>query len=198
MYPFIESIKLLDGKFYRINLHQSRVNRIFSTFFPKITPFNLTTLLKQENIPDIGLYKTRFVFNEDKYTIEFIPYLLPSTKTIKLIETNIESTFYKSTEREKINKAFLLKENCDDVLLVKNGLITDCSYSNVAFYDGVKWFTPAIPIIYGTQRAYLLEKKIIVEKNIPKNEIHTYQQICLFNAMIEFKEVLLPTSTLKI
>ena len=51
-------------------------------------------------------------------------------------------------------------------LIVKDGYLTDTSIANIALYDGYTWFTPAHPLLRGTKRAELLNKQLIVEKDI--------------------------------
>lgn len=189
MSRFIESIKLLDGQFYRLPFHQDRVNGVFECFFPNIKPFDLVELLKNKNFPNKGIYKCRIVFESDIQLIEFVPYTRRDIKSLKLVETQIEPSTYKSEEREKINKAYNQRANCDDIIMLNHGYLSDASYWNIALWNGQNWYTPTRPIIYGTQRAALLHSGEIIEKNISKEDLLNYKYIRLFNAMIEFGEI---------
>ena len=80
----------------------------------------------------------------------------------------------------------------EDVLIVKDGCLTDTSIANVALYDGKMWCTPSHPLLRGTKRAELLDKKIIVEKDIPQAHLGKYSKIMLFNAMIDWGCIILP------
>jgi 4-amino-4-deoxychorismate lyase len=93
---------------------------------------------------------------------------------------------YKVEDRKLINEAFDKRGNCDDVLMIKNVLLTDTSYCNVAFFDGNKWITPRIPLVLGVNRNELLAQNKIVEGSIRVSDLVNYQRIRLFNAMIEF------------
>lgn len=197
MCQFIESIKLQDGNIFRLQLHQERINRIFDVFFPEDKKIILLNVFKNLSVPQKGTFKVRIIFDSEIRNLEFVPYQLPHIKTLKVIETNIETTFYKSTQRDYIQAVFANKEECDDVLMVKNGLITDTSYCNVALYDGKYWFTPKAPIIYGTQRTNLLNNALIIEKDIGIHQLGNFQTICLFNAMIEFGEITFSVQSIK-
>jgi len=188
---FIESIKLLDGKFYRLKLHQERVNSAFSDFYPNEEPINLLDNLNQYTFPQQGIYKCRIVYDTDVRSLEFSPYVRRQVQSLKLVETDLESRAYKLEDRSELNAAFALRESCDDVLLIKNGLLTDASYCNIALYDGKNWFTPRIPLIYGVNRKDLINKQILIEKDIEMGDLNNYTQIALFNAMIEFGELTL-------
>jgi 4-amino-4-deoxychorismate lyase len=189
MSRFIEAIKLKDGEFYRLKYHQQRVEETFKLFFPEIPVVNLEAHLQIIAFPEKGTYKCRIVYDAEIRQFEFIPYELRSVQTLKLIEINIESTVYKPEDRTAINQAFSQRGECDDVLLVRNGLLTDTSYSNIALFNGQEWMTPRVPLLYGTQRACLIENKMITEAEIPAVSLRNYQKIRLFNAMIEFGEL---------
>jgi 4-amino-4-deoxychorismate lyase len=189
MSRFIEAIKWKDGEFYRLNYHQQRMEMALKLFYSKSPVIDLEAYLHKLTIPEDGIYKCRIVYDDEIRQVEFIPYQLRSVKTIKLIEVNIASTVYKPEDRTAINQAFAQRGECDDVLMVRNGLLTDTSYSNIALLSGNEWITPRIPLLYGTQRAYLIENKIIVEEDISVETLKNFQKIRLFNAMIEFGEL---------
>ncbi len=189
MCQFIESIKLFDGQFYRLPFHQARVDSIFKRFFPTSNGFQLVQILGDKNFPEKGLFKCRIVFNQSIQLVDFVPYTKRKICTLKLVETQIEPTNYKSENREQITAAFAQKGNCDDILMLNNGFLSDASYYNTALWNGENWYTPHVPIIYGTQRAYLLQIGKIVEREIRKEDISSYKTIRLFNAMVEFGEI---------
>lgn len=188
MYRCIESIKLLNGCFIRLQRHQTRVDKAFETLYPNYPAIQLAPVLAASSFPLSGLYKCRIVFDTEIRLIEFTPYKLREIKTLKLVETDAESCEFKHENREDLNKAFRLRADCDDVLLVKNGLLTDSSYANIALFDGKNWITPKHPIIYGTNRAQLLADRKITEADINVHELPNFLKIRLFNAMIEFGE----------
>ena len=194
MSRFIETIKLKEGEFDRLKYHQQRIEMAFKLFYTEIPVIDLEAYLQNITLPEKEIYKCRIVYDSEIRQVEFIPYQLQSVQTLKLIETNIESTVYKPEDRTAINQAFSQRGECDDVLLVRNGLLTDTSYSNIALFNGQEWMTPRIPLLYGTQRAYLIENKMIIEADISVETLQNYQKIRLFNAMIEFGEleILLP------
>jgi len=191
MCRFVESIKLKDGVFFRLKYHQERVNNAFDAFFPDEQAISVFETLNEYAIPGEGTYKCRIVYDSDVLSVEFAPYIRREIHTLKLVETELESSAFKSEDRAGFNAAFAQRGDCDDVLLVKNGLLTDSSYSNIALFDGKDWFTPRLPLIYGVNRTELLEAGKLVEKDIPVDNLKDFRQIALFNAMIEFGEIIL-------
>lgn len=192
MCRFIESIKLQDGEFKRLELHQARIQKAFETFYPNEKAFDLAEFLSKSDFPtEKGIFKCRIVYDSEIRQLEFNPYVMRPINSLRLVETEIENLPYKPEDRSLYNAAFALRDNCDDVLLVKNGCLTDTSYCNIALFDGNNWFTPRIPLLYGVNRAELLNEGKLVEKDIKVQGLKDCQQIALFNAMIEFGELVL-------
>ena len=81
------------------------------------------------------------------------------------------------------------RNDCDDILIVKNSLITDTSYTNVVFEDSnEKLYTPTSTLLPGTKRKQLLDAGIIHEKKIHVNDIKLYKGVYLINAMIDIED----------
>ena len=196
MCRFVESIKLKDGVFYRLQLHQQRVNKAFDAFYPTEEPVNVVETLFQTVFPQKGLYKCRLVYDSDLQSLDIVPYVRREIRSLKLVETKQESLLYKQEDRTEFNAAFARRGGCDDVLLVKDGLLTDTSYCNIALYDGENWCTPRRPLLYGVNRMQLLSESKLMEKDIKASELMNFQHISLFNAMIEFGELQLDVSAI--
>jgi 4-amino-4-deoxychorismate lyase len=196
MSPFVESIKIKDGAVCRLKFHQDRVNKAFEIHYPDEEPINLLEQINQYGIPQKGIFKCRVLYDSYVELVEFTPYVRRKIRTLKLVETTIESLAYKPENRSEYDAAFAQRGECDDVLLVKNGFLTDTSYCNIALFDGKNWYTPRIPLLYGTNRAHLISEGKLIEKDIKPAELVNFQNICLFNAMIEFGEINLEISAI--
>lgn len=188
MPQFIETIKLLNGKFYRLELHQNRMNKVFEDHFKDDEKICLAEYVHASSFPKNGLYKCRIVFDSTIRKLEYIPYEMRKIRSLRLLETDIDTLPYKKEDRSNLNDAFAKREHCDDVLLIKNSLLTDTSFCNIALFDGHTWVTPRIPLIYGVNRAQLLAEGKIIEKDIKMDELANFSSLRLFNAMVEFGE----------
>lgn len=197
MCRFIESIKLQDGKFYRIALHQARVDKVFADFYPAVKPINLVELLMKSDFPETGIHKCRIVFDSEVQFLEYLPYVRREIKSLKLVETDMETLPYKIEDRTKLDIAFAKREACDDVLMIRNDLLTDTSYSNIALFDGENWITPKSPLLFGVNRAQLVAENKLIQKDIKVSELFNFQRISLFNAMIEFGELEIQIDAIK-
>lgn len=196
MCRFIESVKLQDGVFFRLEAHQQRIEKAFSLFYPEMKSFSLKAALYAQEFPVNGTFKCRIGYDTKVCFIEIESYKRRVVNSLKLVETVLETTVYKPSDRSGLLQAFELRSDCDDVLLVRSGLLTDTSYANVAVFDGENWWTPRVPLLYGVNRAGLLAEGRIKEKDIKVDDLTVYSHICLFNAMIEFGELVLPVSAI--
>lgn len=88
-----------------------------------------------------------------------------------------------------LQQLFELRSNCDDILIIKNGYITDSSTANVIFSDGQNWWTPDSPLLPGPQRARLLSEGKITPCKITVTNILNYKMVGLINAFQNLDEM---------
>ena len=185
----LETIRFKNGEFSNLPLHQARMNNSLKQLFNSTDKIDLIlTLQKSSNkVSDIGLYKCRIVYDTEIREIEFIPYQMPDIKSLMLVICNDIQYNYKYFDRQKINELLELKGDADDIVIVKNGLITDSSFANLLFYNGEHWLTPTFPLLKGTQRERLLEQEKIRVADIRPEDLHNFKKIRLINAMLRFE-----------
>lgn len=185
---FIEVLKVKDGVFVSSQPHMERIFRTTKHFFDKPLAVQLTN----EMIPiDLrkGLVKCRIVYGKTINSMDFESYTMRSIKSLCIVESNTIDYSYKYHNREAINNLLAQRNDCDDILIVKNSLITDTSYTNVVFKDSDGGlFTPTSALLFGTKRQKLLDSAIIQEKEIRIDEIKSYEGLYLINAMIDIED----------
>ncbi len=179
---YLETIKALDGKLFHLEYHQERLDFVLKDIKAKVT-YSLRDLLSP---PPSSLYRCRILYSADSFEVEYIPYVKREIKTLKLVYDDAVAYSKKYENREAINKLFLKRESCDDILIVKNGLITDTSIANVAFYDGTLWITPSVPLLKGTTRERLLKEGKIEQNDIKVEDINKFTKVAVMNAMVDF------------
>jgi 4-amino-4-deoxychorismate lyase len=165
------------------------MNRCSDLFFPEANRPDLQSALNDSHPPQTGLYKCRVTYDSKIRKIEYLPYRKREIHSLQIVEVQIKSLPYKQEDRSDLDRAFAMRGSFDEVLLVKNGLLTDTSICNIALFDGSEWVTPAKPLIYGVNRANLIEEGKIVEKDILLNDLENFSHIRLFNALIEFGDI---------
>ncbi len=176
---YLETIKANDGVVYHIEFHQSRLDTALNAE-------GIHNLHKLLSPPSVGLYRCRVVYDKQNIQINYFPYVKRSVKSLKTLFDDDIKYEHKYENREEIDTLFKQREGCDDILIVKNGLITDTSIANIAFFDGENWISPKEPLLRGTTRARLLKEKKLTLKNIREDDLKAYTKVALMNAMIDF------------
>jgi len=185
---FIETIRLLDGELKNLRFHQERLER---TRHKKLGIRKHPLLEELIQIPrglEKGLFKCRLIYGNEVKRIEFEPYEKRKITCLKVVDSDTITYSYKSADRSELDALFRLRGRCDDILIIRNGYITDSYYANVVFWDGENWFTPYKPLLPGTMRACLLEKGIIREREIILGDLARFQKLRLINAMSDLDE----------
>jgi 4-amino-4-deoxychorismate lyase len=188
MCRLLESIQLNHGILHNISLHNERFNLSRKAIFGIDETLQLENLIQlPENISN-GKYKCRIVYGRQIEQIEFTPYQIRSIASLKIIHEDSIHYPFKFENRENINQLYLMKEQCDDILIVRNGLITDTSYCNIVFFDGKNFITPTTPLLNGTKRKQLLLEGKITEDEIKRKDIHLFKKVFLINAMLDIED----------
>jgi len=180
---FLETIKVHEGRIRNLPYHQKRLEKTIRTHYPKVKTPELKTHL--QSVPTAGIHKCRVLYTDHIQTITFEHYLPKQIRTFTIIESDLDYA-YKYADRSALEA---LKEgvSTDEIIIQKEGLLTDTSYSNLAFYDGSTWLTPRSPLLAGTMRSKLLEAGKLHEADITPDDLDRFCDIALMNAMIEFK-----------
>lgn len=189
MCQLVESIKLKDGNFLNLEYHQNRMNRSMVEWYPEAAVIPLASAISVPADCASGVYKVRVLYRETIEKIEITPYLFRSVKSLKIVHHETIDYHLKYTDRQILQELYARRGICDDIIIVKNGLVTDSFAANLLFFDGKKWITPTTPLLKGTQRQFLLDRGIISEQEIREDEVKTYQKVGLINAMIDFDEM---------
>ncbi len=183
MFPLVETIKVLNGHIYHLPYHQERFAHACHLYL-KARPVD--TLAGAIVIPDkfsTGLVKLRFLYGPNTYQLEFSTYTPRRINSLKMIIADDISYPFKWTVRGDIDTLFRQKGTCDDILIIKNGRITDTSIANIVFYDGRDWFTPLHPLLKGTCRERLLAEDRIKTADIRLADLSAFNYFYLINAL---------------
>ncbi len=186
MENYLETISIVNKKPLNLYYHQERIQEVFDEKFPQKKAWEIAELIP--NISEEGWIKLRFVYNDNSFNIELSPY---HKKTIlKLIFVDIEDYEYshKYEDRRFLYELLKLHPEYDEVIMVKNGLVTDATIGNIALEKNGKWYTPQYPLLNGTKRRKLLKEKILIPKNIKQEEIQEYDKIAIINAFLDLEE----------
>ena len=176
-----ETIKIQNGKSFFLDYHQNRLN---SSRF-KLFGFKNRLELRLSP-PKEGLFRCKVLYEKKIEDISYFSYTPKKIESLKVISSNIDYSF-KYANRESFNTLLEKNSSFDEVIIEKNGYLTDTTISNIAFLSSNGWITPKKPLLEGTTRKRLIKKGFLIEKEIKKEEIKEYSKVALMNAMIGFK-----------
>lgn len=190
MCQFIESIRIENGTAQALELHHERMNRTRRHFWKDCRDLNLEERLT--GLPEQGIYKCRVVYDEDIRQIEIRPYSIRPVRTLQMVRDDQIDYTFKKTDRTAIDRLFAQRKEADDILIVRNGYLTDTSIGNIALYDGHTWITPEQPLLKGVRREILLRNGKIRTAKIRWEDMTQYDHLRIFNAMIDFGDIEIP------
>jgi 4-amino-4-deoxychorismate lyase len=186
----LETICLLDGQLLHLDYHEARLNRTRLTLYGSSAHWSLQELLANYALPSQGLFKCRLIYHRELVKFEWEPYQRRPIASLKKVYNDHISYSHKYLNRSALNDLFAQKALHDDVLIIKNGRLTDTSYCNIAVYNGTEWHTPTSPLLLGTQRAYLIDTEKIKATELEEKNLPNYSRIRLFNAMIHWDDAI--------
>lgn len=189
MFRLVETIRSENGRLLNLNDHNERLNRSIRDLFGKTSAISIEDEVRIPEFAGSGILKCRVEYDMAIRKIEFIPYVARAIRSLRLIEDNTIDYSYKFNDREKIEELFSRRGDCDDILIIKNGMITDSSYANVIFRDqSGNWITPSSYLLAGTRRASLLRRGLITEATTCFKDIEKYTEVKLINAMLDIDD----------
>jgi len=188
MCRLLETIKIKDGVMQNVFLHNQRMNNSRLMLFGKDNFINLKEEIDLEDDDFDGIFKCRVLYSNAIEIIEILPYQIKKINSLKMVFNDSISYAHKFEDRKDISNLYLKKENCDDVLIIKDGFVTDTSYCNIVFDTGTKLITPSTPLLKGVKRQQLLNEKIIEEQEIKHTDIKLFNKAFLINSMFDLDD----------
>ena len=175
---YFETIRCEDFEIFNLEYHNKRVANTIG--------LNINL---QEYIYPISneLLRCKVIYNKNEIIdVLYFPYKKREINSFKIIFDDKIEYSKKYLDREKLDEHFSNKEDCDEVIIVKNGIVTDTSIANIAIYYENSWITSKNCLLRGTTRDRLINEKVLIEKDISVQMLKETTKIALMNAMIGF------------
>jgi 4-amino-4-deoxychorismate lyase len=189
----LETIKIENGEIRNLEYHNRRFNSSRRESFGSAgemdagadNDIDLGSVITIPSELGSGVFRCRVLYRREIVKIEFLPHEDRMVKSLKLVHSDDIEYSLKYADREFLKSLFELRENCDEILIVKNGFITDTSISNIVFRlpDG-SWITPDTPLLNGTMRMNLLEAGRITEAPIRPGDLGGFTGARMINCMM--------------
>lgn len=178
----LETIRCEQGIPAHLEYHQRRLERSLTRLGVN-AEYSLKSLIVP---PDNSLYRCRFLYDENGCRVEYHPYIHRKIRSLTLIHDDKLEYSLKSADRSALDRLYLQRGNADDVLIVKNDLLSDTTIANIALQIGGRWFTPKTPLLEGTTRARLIDEQKLFCEDLEVSALRTASKIALMNAMAGF------------
>ena len=184
----LETIKIENGQIRNLEWHNKRFNASRKALLGISEYIDLESVIKVPDDLGNGIYRCRLLYGREIEEVQFHPHLYRTVRSLKMIQCNDIEYEYKFADRRKFEDLYELRESCDEILIIKNGFITDTSISNVVFSlsDGW-WLTPHRPLLKGTMRAYLLETGQIAEAVLGVEDLPLLTGARMINCMMDLE-----------
>ena len=166
MFPLFETICIEQGSIQNVLYHEQRFANSYSVYYGKQPNYSLFNGVDLSNLDLAKKYKLKISYDDSGTSWAITEYRNTIPTTLQLVFDDTIDYSVKYTDREKLDALHEQRNDFDDVLIVKNGLITDASYANILFKKGEKLVIPKKPLLHGTCRARLLATKTVKEKDI--------------------------------
>lgn len=184
MCRLIETICVKDGELLHLSDHQERMDRsVFHLFGSRQAP-DLEKHLKVPPEYRMGWIKCRVVYQHTIEEISWQTYHLRPIASIALVHDNLLDYSLKYENRSVFEK-YIRTAQTDDVIIVRDGYLTDTSYANIILKSGSEWVTPSTPLLQGTQRKRLIESHVISEEPVRVTDLRKFEGLKYINAMLD-------------
>ncbi len=195
MCQLFETIKIVNGKPANLPFHDKRMNFSRQKVFRNNDSLRLSEFIQIPEEFKTGLIRCRVIYGSSIKSIEYSSYVPAVIKTLKLVYADTLIYDLKYLDRRCLTR-LIDKNLADDILIIKEGCITDSSFANIVFTDGERWVTPDTPLLCGTMREKLLVKGIINTEKITIDNLSQFTHFRLINAMLGFSSRILPTKNI--
>ncbi|MCB4203432.1 aminotransferase class IV [Deferribacterales bacterium Es71-Z0220] len=151
--------------------------------------FSLKERLYLLNLPKYGLYKVKVIYDRDVKVVEIAEYEKRKIDRLFAVFNDTINYRFKFLDRKCFDMC--QTESQAEFLFIKNGIVTDTTFSNVAFFDGRMWVTPSTFLLNGTKRQYYIDKNVLKVADVRLTDIAKYKNISLINAMLDLEDIVI-------
>ena len=184
---FLETICIKNGAVQNLKEHISRMKLTAAHFGFSAPELPSLDVLLPESLRDKKV-KCRIVYKETIRNIEFEVYKPKVIRSLMLVHAENIDYRFKYSDRSELNALNSAKGDCSEILIVRNGCITDTTYSNVVFQKNKEFFTPDTYLLNGTKRQKLLRESIIQEARITIDNLPEFEHVYLINSMLDIED----------
>jgi len=189
MSQLFETICLIDGLAQNLKYHQLRMSRSMKGFFQLNEVHDILQNLEIPEKFQQGKVKLKIIYSHNSFQQIYSHYSIKAIKSYRLVHDEDIEYAFKYFDRSRINQLCEGLKEGEDIIIVKNGYLTDASYANLIFKDDKgELFTSEHSLLKGTKQSKYLDEKLIRSIAISQEDIKKYKFVTRINAMMDLGE----------
>ncbi|HDL5372547.1 TPA: aminotransferase class IV [Mannheimia haemolytica] len=185
-FPLFETLSIIDGKVQNLQYHQQRFEQATQEYFGCEPRFSLADILVVPEASQRGKVRCRIDYNATEFELKFFIYSPKKVERFRLVEVENWDYHLKFSDRKRFDLLPILQN--EEVIILNNGYVSDCSIGNLLFLKQGIWYSPQHYLLKGTQLSKLLDEGKVVLAKIAKQDLHQYEKIMLINALNPFEK----------
>ena len=193
---FLDTIRIQDGHARHVADHINRMRRTAQHFgfTAPALPADLDALVPHDL--RTGIVRCRIVYGHTLREITFTPYRRRRLERLIAVDAGTMDYAFKYADRSPLERPNLQLSEADELLFVRDGCVTDTSYTNLILRRGDELVTPDTFLLDGTCRRRLLRSAQVRTAQVRLSDLSAYDELLLVNAMMPLGEALrLPASS---
>lgn len=184
----IESIWIKNHKIQLIDYHQSRYEKTIKELYEKLPNQKLIKHIDRYALPSDDV-KCRVIYDGENIEVEYEVYNRRSFKSLKVVDSKSIQYDYKKLVRSKLDDLWSQREGHNEIIIVKDDLVTDAYYFNLVFHDGANFYTPLKCLLKGVRRESYISKSKVKVQNITVGDLKNFNSVFLINALNPLGEI---------
>ncbi|MPN06604.1 hypothetical protein SDC9_153860 [bioreactor metagenome] len=146
--------------------------------------FHFENIFEGIGLPESGLFRLNIWYNRTGTEIKISPYVPAEIKKVAVVTCDPDFDYSrKYSDRTALNELLTSASGADEIIIIKNGFVTDTSKANIVFEKDGVLYTPDTFLLNGTMRQYLHKTGKIIEKTIRAEDIPGYEKMYFINAL---------------
>ena len=128
-----ETVRVVNGLPQHLEWHKARMNLARQEIWNLSIPIALESEINTPAEFSSGVVRCNIYYGPEIREISYKKYQKRIIRSLKLVTDYPGDYHLKYTDRSMLESYFALRGRCDDIIILKYGLITDTSISNIVF-----------------------------------------------------------------
>ncbi|MDE8033843.1 aminotransferase class IV family protein [Actinobacillus equuli subsp. equuli] len=183
-FPLFETIAIIDGEPQNLAYHQQRFESAIKLYFNAQPQWQLAEVICVPDEFQQGSVRCRIDYNASEFEQQFFLYTPRKINSFQCVYTEDLDYRFKYSDRKRLDSLKTLQ--ADEVIIINNGKVSDCTIGNLLFLKQGQWFSSQDYLLKGTQLSKLLEASMVQLVQITSQDLPQYEQVMMVNALNPF------------